>query len=68
MKSVSTLKEDATFTSLAASVVKTEQAEGIFIVDVEGTFLDEPKENMSTSVSASTSSPIFSFSCYVHAT
>lgn len=40
------LKEDASFSSLAFLVVKTKQAEGFFIVDVEGNFPNESKEKI----------------------
>lgn len=39
-----TLKENVTSSSLAAPMVKTEQVEGAFAVDVEDPFLREPKE------------------------
>ena len=46
---VSALKEDATSSLLVAHVVKMKQAEGIFVVDVEETFLSEPKEKVHAS-------------------
>ena len=39
MELVSALKEDVASSSLAAHVVKTKQAEGVFVVDVEEHFL-----------------------------
>lgn len=68
MKLVSVLKEGATPNSLAILVMKTEQAEGIFVVDVEGTFLGEPKEKVLPFTSASTLSPVFPLSRYAKAT
>jgi hypothetical protein len=61
------LKEDASFSSLAFLVVKTKQAKGFFIVDVEGNFPNESKEKNSTFTSVSTLSPIFPFSHYFQA-
>lgn len=62
------LKEETTSSALAALVVKTEPAEGVFVVDVEGTFPNKPKEKFFAFTSASTSNPIFLFSRYVHVT
>lgn len=38
MELVSAVKEGATSSSVAALLVNTEQAEGVFVVDVEDTF------------------------------
>ena len=65
---VPALKEGATSTSLATHVVKTEQAVGVFVVDVEGTFPSEPKEKVPASTSSSTSNSVFSLSNYIQAT
>lgn len=46
MESISISKEGATFSSLVAPMVKTEQKKGVFVVDVEGTFPSEPKEKI----------------------
>ena len=62
------IEGDVTSNSLTAHVVKTEQAEGVFVVDVEGTFPGEPKEKVPISASASTSSPSFPLSRYAFAT
>ena len=62
------LKGGATFSWLAKPVVKTEQEEYVFVVDMEATFLNKPKKNVSTFISASTSSLIFSVFGYAQAT
>ena len=56
---VFTLKRNAASSSLAASMVKTKPAEGVFVVGVEGFFPSEPKEKVFASTSVSTSSPVF---------
>lgn len=56
MELVSALKEGDVFTSLTPHVVKMKQAESVFVVNVKGTFLSEPKEKIHASASASTSS------------
>lgn len=61
---VFTLIDGTTSNILAAHVVKTEEAEGVFVVDVEGTFPSEPKERVPASTSASTSIMIFPLSHY----
>lgn len=53
------LKKGTTFSSLAPFIVNTDQAEGVFVVDVEGTFLGEPKKKVLAFTSASTSSLVF---------
>ena len=65
---VSTLKEGATSSSLAPLVVKMEQVESVFVVDVEEAFPSEPREKILASASASTLSPIFPLSRYAKAT
>ena len=66
---VSALKKDVTPSSLAASVVKTKQAEGVFVVDVKDFFSpNKPKEKGSASTSVNTSSRTFSPSRYTQAT
>lgn len=67
MELVSALKEGASSSSLAAPMMKTKQAEGVFVVDVEGVFPSEQKKNNLTPTFASTSSPIFPFSRYAKA-
>ena len=62
------MKEGVTSNSLAAPMMKTEQLESVFIVDVERAFLSEHKENVHFFVSVSTSSPIFPFSRYAQIT
>lgn len=62
---VSMLMEGAISSSLAPPVVKTEQAQSVFVVDVEGVFFNEPREKVFAFASASMSSPIFPFFCYV---
>ena len=64
---VSALKEDAMSSSLVALVVKMKQAENVFVMNVEGVFPSEPKKNVSSSISASASSPIFSLLHYAQA-
>ena len=68
MKLVSALKEGATFSSLATLVVKMKQTEGVFVVNIEGTFPSNPNKNVHTSTSTSMSSPIFSLFRYTQAT
>ena len=46
VKLVSPLKEGTTSRSLGTPMVKTKQTKNVFVVDIEGTFLDEPKENI----------------------
>ena len=65
---VSALKEGAASSSLAPLVVKTDQAESVFVVDVEGAFPSEPREKAPAFASASTLSPIYSLSHYAKAT
>lgn len=62
------IKEGATFSSLTASVVKTEQIEDVFVVNMKDLSLVNLKKKNSTSASVSASSPIFPLSCYVHTT
>lgn len=64
----SALKEDMASSLLAEPMVKTEQAESIFVVDVEITFRSEPKKNIFASASTSTPDLIFPLSRYSHAT
>lgn len=61
MKLVSVLKEGVASSSLAANVIKTEQAEDVFVVHVKGHFLMNIK-NIHVSTSASTSSPVYTSS------
>ena len=68
VKLVSALKEGATSSSLATPIVKIEQMEGVFVVDVEGTFFNEPKKKVHASTSTSTSSPVFLLFGYAQAT
>lgn len=67
VKMVSILKENTTSSSLATLVAKTEQAKGVFVVDVKGTFLNEPKEKVFASISISMLSLIILLSCYAQA-
>ena len=64
MELVSALKEGATSNSLAAPVVKSEQVEGVIVVDVEGSFPGEPKDKASAPAFASVSSPSLPISRY----
>ena len=48
--------------------MKTEQAEGVFVVDMEGIFLGEPKEKVPAFTSANTSTPVFPLSHYAWVT
>lgn len=66
MELVFALKEGTTSSSLATPTVKSETSKGVFVVDVERTFLGEHKKNVSTSVSTSTPNPLFPLSCYAH--
>ena len=68
VKLVSALKDDASSSSLAAPVVKTEQVKNVFVMNVKGTFPGEYEEKVPTSASASMSSPSFPLSRYVQAT
>ena len=43
MELISALKKDAISSSSATLVVRTEQVEGVFVMDVEGTFPGESK-------------------------
>ena len=61
---VSTLKKGTASSLLVPHVVKTMQAESVFVIDVEGAIPSKPKEKASASASSSTSSPAFSLSCY----
>ena len=45
-------------------VIKMEQTEGIFVMDVEGSFPNKSKEKVHASTSASTSSLVFPLSHY----
>lgn len=62
------LKEDVTSSSLAASVIKTEQAKGVFVVDVKEHFPNKPKDKVHASTSVSMSIMVISFSRYAQAT
>lgn len=62
------IKRGTTSNSLAAPMVRTEQVESIFIVDVEVIFPCELKEKVFVSTSTTTSSPLFPLYCYAHAT
>lgn len=64
---VSTLKKDATSSSLVTHVVKADQVEDVLVLDVGGTFPDEHKEKITTLASTSMASLIFSLSRYVQA-
>ena len=61
---VSALKEGATSSLMAVPKVKSEVLEGIYVVDVEGASLDEPKDKGSAPAAGSTSSPFFSLFRY----
>ena len=58
------LKEGATSSLMAVPKVKSEVPEGIYVVDVEGASLDEPKDKDYAPAVASTSSPFFSLFRY----
>ena len=68
MELVSTSNEGANSISLALPMVKTEQEENTFFVDVEGEFPSESKNKVLASASTSTSNPIFPVSHYVQTT
>ena len=68
MEFIFALKEGTASSSLDASVVKMEQAEGVFVVNVEGTFPCKPKDKVPASTFANNWSPIFPFSRYAQAT
>lgn len=53
---VFTSNEDATISLAVAPVIKTEQAKGIFIMNVEGIFPNKPNEKVRAFTFASTSS------------
>ena len=57
----SAFKEGTTSCSLAVHVVKTVQAQSVFIVDVEGAFLSESKEEVFSFVLTNMSTLIFPF-------
>ena len=53
---------------MAVSEVKSEVPEGVYVVDVEGASLGEPKDKGFAPAVASTLSPILPLSCYAQAT
>ena len=65
---VFTLKEGGTSSSLATFVLKPKQAEGVVVMDVEGSFSGEPKDYAPVSTSANMWSPSLPFSRYAHTT
>ena len=65
---VSVLKEGAASSSLVAPVVKPAQAEGVVVVDVEGSFPGGPKDKALASASVSTSNLSLPLARYAQAT
>ena len=64
---VSAFKEGATSSLVAVPDVKLEVPEGVYVVDVEGASLDEPRAKGHAPIAASTSSLVFSQSRYAQA-
>lgn len=67
MKLVSALKEEAAASSLIVHVLKTEQPNGIFLVDVEGHFPSEPGEGFRFHIHEYVEL-VFPLYCYAQAT
>ena len=65
---VSALKEGATSSLMAVPKTKSEVPEEVYVVNVEGASLGEPKDKGSTPAAASTLSPILPLFRYAQAT
>ena len=61
---ISALKKGATSSLMIVSEVKSEVPEGVYVVDVEGDSLGEPKGKGHAPTTASTSCPILPLSRY----